>query len=578
MENPNQSTPDHQEPKEWTLMFYFASDNPLAPNVVSQLKAIKNAGFHNDVNVITKFDPNTAGTPTHIFDVNLANKLTTPGNGFHSFPGNDPFVRSLVMDKLWGDNEHDQAMRTKIAEHLSGKEYGVKYDPPIPPNEDEPSPKKSLQSFLKFCAEKYPARHYMLLILGHGLVVGNHMFLYDAVADEASLSLLDLAGELNQFKEAIKDFGELELLGFHSCSMSSLELAYELQGTANYMLASQGPNFVGSWPYREICIRVFNDQLPKANGVLPSPGETIHKIFSYILSNSFDFQLAGYSFDLALCDLREAQNIKAALTELSGLLIDALADDPLLMELILVAHWEAQSYWQETYTDLLDFCSCLNNRCKGHLDSASEETRAKLQLIQAACSQVIQKLKTGKKSSDYSLIARSEFAGPEFQYSQGLSVYFPWSQPSDERFWPTEYFKYQFKETGWGQFLGEYFRLTQRKSIGEEIEKARGVPAPPLPLEQELLGEMLPDASLDTAEAKAKAASALGAGDKTGGADALGAGEKTGGASALGAGEKTGGASALGGDCDCPSIKNYPKYTRKRPTSPGFFDSLRQAD
>ena len=31
---------------EWTLMFYFASDNPLAPSVVSQLKALKNAGFH----------------------------------------------------------------------------------------------------------------------------------------------------------------------------------------------------------------------------------------------------------------------------------------------------------------------------------------------------------------------------------------------------------------------------------------------------------------------------------------------------------------------------------------------------
>ena len=32
--------------KEWTLMFYFASDNPLAPSIVSQLKALKNAGFH----------------------------------------------------------------------------------------------------------------------------------------------------------------------------------------------------------------------------------------------------------------------------------------------------------------------------------------------------------------------------------------------------------------------------------------------------------------------------------------------------------------------------------------------------
>jgi len=39
------------EIKEWTLMFYLASDNPLAPGVVSQLKAIKAAGFHPQANV-----------------------------------------------------------------------------------------------------------------------------------------------------------------------------------------------------------------------------------------------------------------------------------------------------------------------------------------------------------------------------------------------------------------------------------------------------------------------------------------------------------------------------------------------
>ncbi len=42
------------ETKEWTLMFYLASDNPLAPSIVSQLKALKNAGFHSEANVIRR--------------------------------------------------------------------------------------------------------------------------------------------------------------------------------------------------------------------------------------------------------------------------------------------------------------------------------------------------------------------------------------------------------------------------------------------------------------------------------------------------------------------------------------------
>jgi hypothetical protein len=32
--------------------------------------------------------------------------------------------------------------------------------------------------------------------------------------------------------------------------MSAVEVAYELKGKADYMIASQGLSFVGSWPYR----------------------------------------------------------------------------------------------------------------------------------------------------------------------------------------------------------------------------------------------------------------------------------------------------------------------------------------
>ncbi|MDX6290591.1 MAG: hypothetical protein QOH42_2390 [Blastocatellia bacterium] len=607
-----------REKKEWTLMFYFASDNPLAPNIVPQLKAIKNAGFHQSVNVIAQFDPEVEGMPTQIFDVNLANKLAYPDQLSFNPAGNDPFVRSLVMDKLWGSGPNDEKMRAKIARHLSETRGGAEYDPPIPPNDEsaergELGPKKSLPYFLQFCAKNYPARHFMLFILGHGLVVGNHMFLFDANADEATISLADLAKILNQFKKDTKDIGEFELVSFHSCSMSSLELAYELQGTANYMLASQGPNFVGSYPYREMLIRAFNDQTPNNEGELPSPRATMLKFFSYILSNSFDFQLAGYSFDLCLSDLRGARETKESLVELSGLLIDGLrAEDPLLKELILLAHWDAQSFWQESYTDLFDFCFCLNNRCEGHVYTASEATRGKLEKIQAACSQIVEMLKPGPKATDSKLIVRAEFGGPEFQYSHGLSVYFPWSQPSDKRFWPGEYSDYRFKETGWGEFLGQYFKLTQRKPVWEEVATTNGV-VPKPPLEQELLEEIMDPFNagmrpevLGTGDGKAGGGSALGpdkagggsalgpdkagggsalgpekAGggsalgpDKAGGGSALGPGDKAGGGSAL-SGDKAGGGSATGGNCGCSSIKNYPKHTRRWPASRDFFKMLR---
>jgi len=77
-------------------MFYFASDNPLAPSIVSQLKAIKDAGFHPDANVIAQFDPHVVNTPSHTFEVNLVNKIRAAGAskvGFLTDPVRTPPVR-----------------------------------------------------------------------------------------------------------------------------------------------------------------------------------------------------------------------------------------------------------------------------------------------------------------------------------------------------------------------------------------------------------------------------------------------------------------------------------------------------
>ncbi len=53
-----------KDPVEWTIMFYFASDNPLASSIVSQLKALKDAGGHQQAHVIAYFDPQPKNATT----------------------------------------------------------------------------------------------------------------------------------------------------------------------------------------------------------------------------------------------------------------------------------------------------------------------------------------------------------------------------------------------------------------------------------------------------------------------------------------------------------------------------------
>lgn len=573
-------------------MFYFASDGPLAPGVVTQLKAIKEAGFQQDANVVVRFDPHTTLTPTHIFDVNLINKLKKYPHSDVGFDDNDPFIRNLVEDKLWGDEKiHGRVIRDGIKKRLDPTlPHGVKYDPPKPPPlvrlaatvatkspgeclqdsgestlTNEPSPYASLSSFLKFCCEDYPAKHYILFILGHGQVVGNDIFLFDEHADCAnSLTLIQLGNILKGFKKCIKKKGsELELISFHSCSQSGLEVAYELKDTANFMLASQGPAFVGSWPYRQILIKIFNEiENSKEDGKPIDIKTMLTRIFDFCLYNSFDFQLAGYSFDVCLTDLRQLPDEKtlsarASLNKLAAKLTDGLKD-PLARQLILLAHWDAQSYWQESYTDLFDFCFRLNRRSAKHVATASKSTAKILKDIMAACKTMGRVLRRGVYGDDDKLIVRCKFAGPAYQYSHGLSIYFPWSRPTDIKLWKEQYGNYSLikgaaatetNRVSWKTFLEDYFEKTMRETHAYELANSEPQdleePAPPRPnADAELLEDII-ELTFNKAGLLKSGSQGLG---------------------------PAGSRDPVGDDCDFPSIKNHPQSTRA--TSPNFFDNL----
>ncbi|HEV2706166.1 MAG TPA: clostripain-related cysteine peptidase [Pyrinomonadaceae bacterium] len=588
-----------REVREWTIMFYFASDNPLGPEIVSQLKSIKQAGFHPDANVIVQFDPHPENASTHIFDINRINKLKaqlrsdkklqdveTLGTdataeqkkealinykiGYLGYHPNDPYTWNVMEDKLWRDEEdaNGKPIRERVEEELA-REEGISYKQPKPAykakrkyNAKEPSPKVSLQNFLNFCAREYPARHYMLFILGHGVVVGNDIFLYDEHADENSLTLKGLREVLEKFKtcaEEVVPDAEFQLVGFHSCSMSSLEVAYELEGTFNYMLASQGPSFVGSWSYRQVIMRVLNDLKRKVAFNHPVTGRNqvrkmLTKIASYCHFNSYDFLVAGYSSDLCLCDLNCMAEVKEQVRTLSLALIEALrSGDTWTTERIVLAHWDAQSHWQENYTDLHDFCFCLRRRLS---DEAGNTPQHPSQLVKldAACKAMMTALEKeteirseGKKDDDDDavemkeekkrFIVRAGYTGPWSQYSHGVSVFFPWSQPIRVEFL-NQYENYKFVQhyamgESWLDFLLEYFERTERPTRVEE-ESGGHIPAPTI--EKAMMEEF---AYLGLREAGQSATL-----DQT---------------------EKPGSHSTTGDGYGYPSLKNHPPFLRRRP-------------
>jgi hypothetical protein len=137
---------------------------------------------------------------------------------------------------------------------------------------------------------------------------------------------------------------------------------------------------------------------------------------------------------------------------------------------ILLAHWESQSYWGENYTDLYDLCDRLEHYC--------QEDTAEQSAIRTACGKVKTQLETHQpQEPDFNvgpcfekLVAFSDYYGPAYQFSHGLSIYFPWTPPTSKVL--DNYKNYAFTTTNgpesWLSFLMTYFEETRRPLRGEK--------------------------------------------------------------------------------------------------------------
>ena len=430
---------EKQDKKKWTLMFFFASDNNLSASMFYQLKAIKTAGFQLDTNVLAHFDPHQRGLPSMIFEINRMERKDKEESEIGD--ERDPIIRDLAGDQVQPRIPPDPCIRPASSEF------------------DDLPAEEALEQFLDFCRENYPAEHYMLFLVGHGMIVGRDAFLPDENPD-SGISLVELGSILRNFSEEIAEEREkLELVAMHSCSMSAVEVAYQLKGTAEYMIASEGLSFVGAWPYRQMLQKIFcaiEDGPVKVENLM----KVIHEA---CLHNGADFIFAGYSSDLCLIRLKpeKVENLNEPIERLTKALKAGLKDKA-DTNLIVLAHWESQSFFQETYTDLYDFCKCLMERCK------KEKTKTPAQTaMRSACEKLIDVLKAGGKGP----IVQADFSGPDTQYSYGISIYFPWARPVEDaqEHVIKNYRNYAFvTELGgasWLQFLNAYFEATRRDPL-----------------------------------------------------------------------------------------------------------------
>jgi hypothetical protein len=313
----------------------------------------------------------------------------------------------------------------------------------------------------------------MLVLSGHGSGA-----VRDFLNDEKPASSLSIP-RLGKILEG----ASIEILGLDSCQMSTVEVGYEVRGSVSHLVASEGPVLNAGWPYRQVLASV-------AEHAAGSSDEIARAVAASYLHVYRDYEIAGVSTDIAVCDLSKVALVAEAMGELARAMTAPLSElaaggleeaielgelkpaaskaneaneSRAVRDAIVLAHWSAQSFKCDRYTDLHDFARQLLRFSAGRSGPGMDEIRnAGRRVIDATEAAVVS----------------SGTTGAELQHSHGLSIYFPWSFRD---FFP-EYRNLRFAEkTGWAKFLEVYLRATQRMRRFQSTH-LKGANVPTIPL------------------------------------------------------------------------------------------------
>ena len=319
----------------------------------------------------------------------------------------------------------------------------------------ETSSPQALADFIDWGVENFPARHYMLIMWGHGngaddeklpasarpihhpddsvpvaaAQTSRGIALDYSVVDGQTVDFLDS----RRFQKALAAASErvgrkIDILGMDACLMSGIEVCYQVRDSVRFTVAPEGFTPLDGWPYDKILSELVRKPWLE-------PEQLARVIVKKYLASYADYE--DVCVTQSICDLDRCLSLVSATDSLAERLITNLSDAA-VKKAILLSRWQAQSYEGTEYVDLYDFCCLLEQNCD------HDE-------IKNACQSVINIIGHEK------FVIESRYRGVGAQYSYGLSIYFPLTEIS------AFYLRLDFAQhTHWVEFLKELQKTTRR--------------------------------------------------------------------------------------------------------------------
>jgi cysteine peptidase C11 family protein len=351
--------------KNWTIMVYIGADDTLANFAVASLEQLRDHVPQN-ATVVAMFDPDG---DSHVHAVRCyAFDHTSRGKTLESL--DDP--------QLWSDEERR--------------------------NIDMTNP-ETLSAFINRAAELHQAENYCLFLWGHGPELLFQLPVRKAT-DKSKQERRLYFTPVN-LKEALQrtipfESKKLRIIGIDACSMSMVEVACELKGLADCMLASQEEVPDSSFPYPELMSHFAGYALPSEICQM-SVSDYVRAYQDCIYNEATGMHpvtLAGISLDEV-----KMTNVQTALRSFVAELISAQGP---AVKAIFHARKETKSFAGGLFVDLHDFCDKLHRHKSISIS------------LKAACNEVSRTIEAAVQSHD--TVSDNAHA----RTTHGLSIYFPY--------------------------------------------------------------------------------------------------------------------------------------------------------
>lgn len=424
-------------PRRWTVMVYLAGQNRLFDEMVYALKEMKRA----------------------------ANEENTPVALLAEFSSKWVFRKDVSPTKLATPRRFDLKTSANYPAGSVARNF-------VDINQKEPYKHfiEELAHFIAWGVKNYPAEHYMVVFSGDGGGI-NSDFLPSIVKPGRKIRPYDLTAVFRKVNRIVRRDIIFDIVGFDSCMMSMAEIGYGLRRHARYIVGSQGNEDDMGWPFADIL------QPLTANANM-QPVDVARNIVDKYNTYYLDYALiAGASACLSAFRVDKMGSLATAVRDFVRASLHLLPRDckrqttlqRIFIALLVNSHWEAQTYRQDQFADLYDFCDVFIRQA-GIMKAAHPRLLGRLRPVVTACKNIQAVLcKTPEcDRNDGSAIIKSCTVGNKYQYAHGLSIYFPWNK-IEENYYPGDKFEdpeikpdYFGVRTGWSKFLERYIACSQR--------------------------------------------------------------------------------------------------------------------